>query len=343
MDVLKEGIAAAKTSDKVKARHLLDQALRLDPRSEVALLWLAGLAESPLEAVGHLERVLVLHPGHEKALAALRIARLQAGIAAAKAQDRSQARLLLHKSVEQDPGSEVAWMWLASLADRPEDAVSYLEKVLALNPGNERARIGLERYRTQLAPALPPPLSPPREEPLPVQPTARRPQPSDKVTPRPAVEVPARNRTGSCTRREQPRPPVQERRKTILVVDDSPTIRKLVSMIVERQGYQARTAADGYQAIDALRVWGIPDLILLDIAMPGMDGYQLCKLMRQNADTSRIPIVMLSGKDGFFNKVRGRIAGSTEYITKPFENESLVRVLDKYCPLAVPAAVAGDG
>lgn len=110
-------------------------------------------------------------------------------------------------------------------------------------------------------------------------------------------------------------------------------------MTVEELGYQVRTAGNGYEAIDVLRDWGLPALILLDIAMPGMDGYQLCKLLRQNADTSRLPIVMLSGKDGFFNKVRGRIAGSTEYITKPFEPEDLARVLNKFCPL--PAPVAG--
>src|SRR5205085_9209348 len=108
------------------------------------------------------------------------------------------------------------------------------------------------------------------------------------------------------------------RRKTILVVDDSPTIRKLVTLTVERRGYATRTAGTGFEAIDVIRDHGVPDLILLDITMPGMDGYQLCKLLRQNADTTNIPIIMLSGRDGFFSKVRGRMAGSTEYVTKPF-------------------------
>jgi twitching motility two-component system response regulator PilG len=76
--------------------------------------------------------------------------------------------------------------------------------------------------------------------------------------------------------------------------------------------------------------------------MPGMDGYQLCRLLRQNADTTNIPIILLSGKDGFFSKVRGRMAGSTEYITKPFQPEGLLRVVERYCALEEPTGpIAG--
>jgi twitching motility two-component system response regulator PilG len=342
--LLKEGIAAAKASDKSRARQLFRQTLDLDARNEAALLWLAGLAESPLEAVGHLESVLALNPGHDRALAAVRVSRLQAGIAAAKGQDRPLARRLLLTTVEQDPANEVAWMWLASVAERTEEAIGYLEKVLALNPGNDRAAAGLQRYRAQAAAAMPPSPGPREKEPTPVAPSARikppgptAPPPArEQASPREATDQPS----APAPRRTPPRTPAIGPRKTILVIDDSPTIRKLVSMTVERQGYQARTAGDSYEAIDVLRDFGLPDLILLDIAMPGMDGYELCKLLRQNADTSRIPIIMLSGKDGFFNKMRGRLAGSTEYITKPFEPESLVRVLTKYCPLRAPVAVA---
>src|SRR5262249_46636519 len=127
-------------------------------------------------------------------------------------------------------------------------------------------------------------------------------------------------------------------RKTILVVDDSPTIRKLVTMTVERRGYATRTAGTGLEAIDVIRDWGVPDLILLDITMPGMDGCPLCRLLRQNTETTNVPIIMLSGKDGFFSKVRGRIAGSTEYLTKPFEPERLLRVVERWCTVDEPVA-----
>jgi twitching motility two-component system response regulator PilG len=73
-----------------------------------------------------------------------------------------------------------------------------------------------------------------------------------------------------------------------------------------------------------------PDLILLDITMPRMDGYQVCKLIRGNPTTKDVPIVMISGKDGFFDKVRGRMAGATGYITKPFGPETLMKAVEHY-------------
>lgn len=118
--------------------------------------------------------------------------------------------------------------------------------------------------------------------------------------------------------------------RTILVVDDSPTVRKLISVKLEKVGHRVITANDGLEALSKLNET-IPDLILLDITMPRLDGYQLCKLVRGNAATRHIPIVMISGKDGFFDKVRGRMAGSTAYITKPFGPETLIETVQTYC------------
>jgi twitching motility two-component system response regulator PilG len=73
-------------------------------------------------------------------------------------------------------------------------------------------------------------------------------------------------------------------------------------------------------------------LILLDIMMPQMDGYQVCKLIRSNEPTKNVPVVMISGKDGFFDKVRGRMAGTTGYITKPFGPETLMKTIETYVP-----------
>ena len=74
----------------------------------------------------------------------------------------------------------------------------------------------------------------------------------------------------------------------------------------------------------------VPDLVLLDISMPRMDGYEVCKSIRANVATRDVPIVMISGNDGFFDKVRGRVAGATDYITKPFGPEALMGVLETY-------------
>lgn len=117
--------------------------------------------------------------------------------------------------------------------------------------------------------------------------------------------------------------------KTILVVDDSPTVRKLIAGKLEKSGHNVVCSADGVEAIHALGKV-TPDLILLDINMPRMDGYQTCKSIRSNEVTKDIPVVMISGKDGFFDKVRGRMAGTTGYITKPFGPETLMKTVETY-------------
>ncbi len=127
--------------------------------------------------------------------------------------------------------------------------------------------------------------------------------------------------------------------KTILVVDDSPTVRKLISSKLEKCGHNVVTAVDGVEAIEMLEEV-VPDLVLLDIAMPRMDGYSACKLIRANEAVKDVPVVMISGKDGFFDKVRGRMAGTTGYITKPFGPETLMRALETYLlPDVQPAEV----
>ncbi len=125
-------------------------------------------------------------------------------------------------------------------------------------------------------------------------------------------------------------------RGTILAVDDSPTIRKLVSMTMEGQGYRIVVASDGIEALAILKDEH-PDLILCDVAMPKLDGYQLCKIIRNSTDTKHIPVVMLSGKDGLFDKVRGKMAGCSNYITKPFEPDILISEVRKYVkPALIP-------
>ena len=117
--------------------------------------------------------------------------------------------------------------------------------------------------------------------------------------------------------------------RRILVVDDSPTVRKLISGKLEKCGHEAICAVDGMDALAKINEV-IPDLILLDITMPRMDGYQVCKLIRSNEATKDVPVVMISGKDGFFDKVRGRMAGTSNYITKPFGPETLMKAVNEY-------------
>ena len=117
--------------------------------------------------------------------------------------------------------------------------------------------------------------------------------------------------------------------RKILIVDDSATVRKLISSKLEKSGHEVVCAVDGIDALEKIKEF-TPDLILLDIIMPQLDGYQVCKLIRTNESTKDVPIVMISGKDGFFDKVRGRMAGTTGYITKPFGPETLMKVVENY-------------
>lgn len=115
--------------------------------------------------------------------------------------------------------------------------------------------------------------------------------------------------------------------KLILVVDDSPTIRKLISGKLEKVGHEVVCAEDGVDAMARIET-AVPDLVLLDITMPRMDGYEVCKMIRGREATKNVPVIMISGKDGFFDKVRGRMAGASGYITKPFGPETLMKTVE---------------
>jgi twitching motility two-component system response regulator PilG len=118
------------------------------------------------------------------------------------------------------------------------------------------------------------------------------------------------------------------RRPLVLVVDDSRTVQRMVLSTLEKELFRVQIAEDGLQALAKLNE-ETPSLILLDITMPRMDGYQVCKVITGNDAFKHIPVVMLSGKDGFFDKVRGRMVGAKDYITKPFEADALVKSVRK--------------
>src|SRR5437764_14400948 len=119
------------------------------------------------------------------------------------------------------------------------------------------------------------------------------------------------------------------REATVLVVDDSPTVRKIVQMTLQREHIRVITASDGLSALTSVAD-EMPAVILLDIQLPRMDGYHICQIIRKNLQFRQIPIIMLSGKDGLFDKMRGRLAGSTEYLTKPFDSAELVQTVKKH-------------
>jgi twitching motility two-component system response regulator PilG len=118
-------------------------------------------------------------------------------------------------------------------------------------------------------------------------------------------------------------------RNKVLVVEDSATTRKVVSITLGKQGYTVLEAQNGLEALTKLNDEK-PDLVLLDIILPGMDGYKILSIIRDSAELKHIPVIMLTSKDKFLDKVKGKMSGSNEYLTKPFNPDQLVAKVSKY-------------
>jgi len=115
----------------------------------------------------------------------------------------------------------------------------------------------------------------------------------------------------------------------IMVIDDSSTIRRSAEIFLGQVGYQVILAEDGFDALAKINDYH-PDLIFCDILMPRLDGYQTCALIKKSAKFRDTPVIMLSSKDGLFDRARGSIVGSNEYLTKPFTKDSLLKTVRNY-------------
>jgi twitching motility two-component system response regulator PilG len=115
----------------------------------------------------------------------------------------------------------------------------------------------------------------------------------------------------------------------VLVIDDSNTIRRSAEMYLRQAGYEVILAEDGFDALSKIADHQ-PRLIFVDIMMPRLDGYQTCALIKQNPKLKSTPVIMLSSKDGVFDRARGRLAGSDRYLTKPFTKEGLIAAVSEY-------------
>lgn len=117
----------------------------------------------------------------------------------------------------------------------------------------------------------------------------------------------------------------------IMVIDDSSTIRRSAEIFLGQAGYQVVLADDGFDALAKMNDHK-PILIFCDILMPRLDGYQTCALIKQNPTFRTTPVIMLSSKDGIFDRARGKLAGSDQYLTKPFTKEALVQAVHRHAP-----------
>jgi twitching motility two-component system response regulator PilG len=125
----------------------------------------------------------------------------------------------------------------------------------------------------------------------------------------------------------------------ILVIDDSNTIRRSAEIFLRQGGHEVVLAEDGFDALSKVNDHA-PQLIFCDILMPRLDGYQTCAIIKRNPRFAQVPVIMLSSKDGLFDKARGRMVGSEDYLTKPFTKEQLLRAVEHYCRAAPDSKLA---
>jgi twitching motility two-component system response regulator PilG len=117
--------------------------------------------------------------------------------------------------------------------------------------------------------------------------------------------------------------------KKVLVIDDSNTIRRSAEIFLKQGGHEVMLAEDGFDALAKIND-AAPDLVFCDILMPRLDGYQTCAIIKRNEKFADTPVVMLSSKDGVFDKARGRMVGSQEYLTKPFTKDQLLQAVRQF-------------
>jgi twitching motility two-component system response regulator PilG len=361
---LQRGVLAARAGLLSVASASLERAAENLPDDPDVWLWLAWVANSPDNTIRCLQRVLELSPGHAAASAGLTWVRALAHESAAPSTSSAPPPVAETPTVMPEPEAVVVAEAPAITAEAAPMAVPV---VAAAEPSGEEPAVAVaapaetvddwnappesltqvrrrwndlvqrasETYSESMhatpAVLIPPPL-----------PTAPPPLPT--ITTEPELSVPARFSDAAfgteaesgaevdvLTRSFQPtsEATASDGRPLVMVVDDSPTVRKLVALTLERRGYRVISAFDGVAAIKELGSCR-PDLILLDINMPRLDGYRLCKLIKKHEATQAIPVVMLSGKDGMFDKLRGRLVGCSDYITKPFEADALTHKVAKY-------------
>jgi twitching motility two-component system response regulator PilG len=120
--------------------------------------------------------------------------------------------------------------------------------------------------------------------------------------------------------------------KLVMVIDDSATVRKIVETCLGREGFAVKSFPDGIEAMKWLTSYEarIPDLVLLDIGLPKMDGYEVARRLKAKPQFSNTIIIMLTRRDGVFDRLKGRLAGAREYITKPFKTQDIISVIESH-------------
>lgn len=326
--LFREAVTAAKAGDKIVARALFREVSESEPKSEQAWLWRAALAETAEEAMAHLEKVLALNPANKTALdqlAGLRLAQFSKPKAKAEpVSDSGPCPICAHQvhGGASQCGRCGAYLKLSAfdnyLPNRGADEGALKNAIVRYEAAAKKQPTYESHFFIGLAHLNLGDLS---EAALALE-RAFRLKPDERDVAFVLKEI-----------ADQP---------VILAVDDSITVRRVVASALKKAGYRVVVAEDGMQALAKLDEI-TPALILLDITMPRMDGYQVCKIVRQNSLMQGIPVIMLSGKDGFFDKVKGKMAGCSDYLTKPFDADALTRTVQRHLAPAKRTAARKTG
>lgn len=313
--LFREAVTAAKAGDKIVARALFREVSESEPKSEQAWMWRAALAETAEEAIAHLEKVLTLNPANKTALdqlGGLRLSQRSKPKEAPEPVDGTAPCPFCGQQVNSGAsqcGRCGVYLKLSAfdnyLPNRGADEGALKNAIVRYEAAAKRQPTYESHFYVGLAHLN---LGDISEAALSFE-RAFRLKPDEREVAFVLKEI-----------ADQP---------IILAVDDSITVRRVVASALKKAGYRVVVAEDGMQALAKLDEL-TPALILLDITMPRMDGYQVCKIVRQNALMQNIPVIMLSGKDGFFDKVKGKMAGCSDYLTKPFDADALTRTVQRH-------------
>ncbi len=351
-DVLRaEGVALARAGSRRRARELLEGSLALDEGKEDSWLWLAAVAETREERRRCLKKVLEINPRHRHALALLDLPELRdptkpaaPGAETPNAEPSGSAAPSGSFAPKRCPlcrgvgftGERCSWCRahfslgdlraLVRNAEVDRDLVAAGLRRLAGLPG------GAENFDVQFVLGLGYLNLGRLDEGIHALEGASRLRPGDGLIAT-QLDVLKLWRRGKPTSK-----PV--RRGRVLAVDDSPTVLKLVASSLEPHGFEVEAAAAGLEALARLRE-AKPDLVLLDINLPGMDGYQVCKIIKSDPVLKSVPVVFLSGRGGLFDRMRGRLAGSSDHVQKPFEPQALLELVERFVAAGREPGAAG--
>ena len=367
--LLARGVMIAR-SDRIEARERFHEAAALNPSDPRVWQALATLSESPAESLQYWRELIKVAPDHVRGRTSLRQALGEEAQALLAAGQTAEVSAIWREAIGVNGGDVESWLGLADSTGDEDEAARAIETAYELNPDDARAVAAFDRLRGSRVDPLtitPPDDAFARFDPPagtlaafeladdPIDPSeslldafakleeaamAPVPVPPAPIAIAPVLEppLPTPIEIAPIAATVEPPPPAAPAAvepptaagRTVMVVDDSPTIRKILGLTLEKAGYTVVAEPDGQAALDRLGQI-IPGVILLDIAMPNLDGYEVCKRIKQDERTAHVPVIMLSGKGAFFDKVKGHMAGATEYLTKPFETPAVLAAVNNHC------------